>query len=89
MKVNEFWRSGRRVQRPQNVKKLQVGNSCNSFKMFLNFLNFDPKYLEKVPLKNFCDFWLNQPSRRWKTRILPKTGTGSSFRRHLVGKMNF
>ena len=32
-------------------KKSRVGNSCNSFKTFLNFSNFDPKYLEKVPPK--------------------------------------
>jgi len=53
------------------------------------FFDFDPKYLEKGPLKNFCDFWLNQPSRGWRTRIWPKTGTGSSFCCHFVGKMNF
>ena len=56
--------------------------------IFFEFFNFDPKYLKKVPLKNFCDYWLNQPSRGWRTRIWPKTGTGSSFRRHFVGKTN-
>ena len=43
---------------------------------------FSKKYLKKVPVKNFWDFWLKQPSRGWRTRIWPKTGTGSSFCRH-------
>jgi len=70
-------------------KKSRVGNSCNSFKMFLNFSTLTPNISKKSPWKFFCDFWLNQPSRRWRTRIWPKTGTGSSFRRHFVGKTNF
>ena len=55
---------------------------------FFWILNFDPKYRKSAP-ENFCDFWLNQPSRGWRTRVWPKTGTGSSFRRHFVGKTNF
>ena len=42
-----------------------------------------------MPLKNFCYFWLNQPSRGWRTQIWPKTGTGSSFRRYFVEKNEF
>jgi len=83
MKVIEFWHNGRWAQRPQNVKNSQFK------KKFFECFNFNPKYLEKVPLQNFCDYWLNQPSRGWQTRIWPKTGTGSSFRRHFVGKTNF
>ena len=48
MKVSEFWHNGRGPQRPQNIKNLQVGNFCNSFKYFLNFStlrsNFTKKY---------------------------------------------
>ena len=42
-----------------------------------------------MPLKNFWYFCLKRPSRGWRTRIWPKTGTGSSFRRHFVGKTIF
>jgi len=70
-------------------QKIASGKFLYLIKNFFEFFNFDPKYLEKVPLKILCDFWLNQPSRGWTTRIWPKTGTGSSSRRHFVGKTNF
>jgi len=50
-------------------------------KKFFEFFNFDPKYLEKVPLK----FFLQLLAKSTKS----KPGTGSSFRRHFVGKTNF
>jgi len=50
-----------------------------TLKKFFECFNFDPKYLEKVPLKFFSDFWLNQRSRGWRTRIRPKTGTEVVF----------
>jgi len=48
MKVTEFWHSGRRPQRPQNIKKLQIGTSRNSFKIFFEIFNFEVKFLKKV-----------------------------------------
>jgi len=33
-KVMEFWHSGTELQRLQNIKKLRVGNSPNSFKYY-------------------------------------------------------
>ena len=42
-------------------KKMQVGNSCNSFKMFLNFLTLTPNISKKCPWKIFATFgWINQ-----------------------------
>ena len=52
-----------------------------TLKKFFECFNFDPKYLEKVPLK----FFLQLLAKSTKS----KPGTGSSFRRHFVGKTNF
>jgi len=70
----------------QNVKKSQVGSICNFLKKLFEIFNFDLKYLKNVPLKNFCDFWLNKPSRGQRTQVWPKTGTRSSFRCRFGGK---
>ena len=48
--------------------------------IFFEFFNFDLKYLQKVPLKKFCDFWLHKASWGWRAGIWLKTGTRSSFR---------
>jgi len=39
--------------------------------------------------KIFRDFWLKRPSGGWRTKICPKTGTGSSFHCHFGEKNNF
>ena len=42
-----------------NGRKISKNCKCEILVTHLNvfeFFNFDPKYLEKVPLKNFCDF---------------------------------
>jgi len=56
---------------------------------FWFFFNFEHKYLQKVPPKIFRDFCLKRPCRGWRTRIWPKTGTGSSFRPHFGEKNEF
>jgi len=89
MKVNEFWDSGGWAQRPQNIKKSRVGNFCHLLKNSLNVSTLTPNISKKCPWKFFRDFWLNQPSQGWRTRIWPKTGTRSSFSRHFLGKTNF
>jgi len=52
--------------------KMSKNSEWESFvtlKKFFECFDFDPKYLERVPLKNFCDFWLNQPSRVENTNM--------------------
>jgi len=72
----------------------RISKNCE-WKILVTHLNnfwsfqFWPQISQKVPLKKFWDLWLKRPSRGWRTRIWPKTGTGSSFRRHFGEKTIF
>ena len=82
MKVSEFWHNGRWPQRPQNIKNLQVGNFCNSFKYFLNFSTLRSNFTKKYQGGDFEICGVIDQVDHGELEYEVKTGTGSSFRRH-------
>jgi len=47
MEVSEFWHNARGPQLPQNIKNLQMGYFCNSFKYFLKFSTSGSNFSKK------------------------------------------
>ena len=88
MKVDEFWHNGRGPQRPQHIKNLQMGNSRNSFKYFLNFSTLRSNFSKKCQEVVFEICGVTDQVDHGESEYEVKTGTGSSFRRHF-GKTPF
>lgn len=89
MKVSEFWHNGRGAQRPQHIKNLQMGNSRNSFKYFLNFSTLRSNFSKKCQEVVFEIGGVIDQVDHGESEYEVKTGTGSSFRRHFGEKPIF
>ena len=89
MKVSEFWHNGRGPQLPQNIKNLQMGYFCNSFKYFLKFSTSGSNFSKKCKGGDFEVCGVIDQVDHGESEYEVKTGTGSSFRRHFGEKPIF
>ena len=67
--VTNFWHSDRGPQWPQNIKNLQISNSRNSFKYFLNFRTLAPNISKSVHRTPSILYSLSTKSRAKNTNL--------------------